>query len=175
MKRCVAFLAITSLLGWAAGAHAQATVDVGEKEKAAAKKYAEDILSAYTKSEHARFVDLVYPEVLDRVGGRDKLIALMKAVDERMQATGWSYGTATVDKPGRFARMGKVLVTTLPYTVEYVGPGTKRKDTSYLIGFSTDDGKSWKFADGRKVTRENVKDIFPNFPDSIELPRGKDK
>ena len=169
------FFSILAVVALATVVRGQAKEDVGDKERAAVKKHAQDSMNAYTKGEHARFADLVCPEVLELVGGRDKLIALMKKVDDAMKANAVTYGPVTVGDPGKFARMGKTLVTTIPFTVEYAGPGVKRKDESYLIGFSTDQGKTWKFADGRKLTRDNVKDVFPKFPDGIDLPGGKGK
>ena len=31
-------------------------------------------------------------------------------------------------------------------------------------------GKSWVFAEGAQITKDNVKEVFPNFPTSIQLP-----
>jgi hypothetical protein len=169
-------LSVVVLAGWGLTARAQPDARIGEKERGAAKKHAEEIMRAYAGGRHARFADLTHPTVVKRMGGRDKLIGTLRAVDEKMRAAGWAYGEVAVSDPTDAGWMGKELVAVVPFSVEYVGPGgRKRKDESYLIGVSADGGKSWVFVDGRKITRENVRDVFPKFPDGVKLPTKKGK
>jgi hypothetical protein len=41
---------------------------------------------------------------------------------------------------------------------------------SFLLAVSADDGQTWKFVDGARLTREKVVAIFPTFPQSLALP-----
>jgi hypothetical protein len=41
---------------------------------------------------------------------------------------------------------------------------------SYLIAVSSDDGRTWKFVDGTRLTPAIVTMLFPDFPSGIELP-----
>jgi hypothetical protein len=175
MNSCLGAMPMLLLVCWSAAARAQPG-GVGDKERKAAKQYAQEIMRAYVGGQHARFADLTHPKALELIGGRDKLISTLKAVQEKMRASGWAYGAATVVEPQQFAWMKDDLVTTLPFAVEYVARDRKKKDESYLIGVSPDRGKSWTFVDGRRITRDNVKDLFPKFPDGIKLPTdGKPK
>jgi hypothetical protein len=42
---------------------------------------------------------------------------------------------------------------------------------SYLIGISQDSGKTWRFVDGVKITRENIQLIIPSYGGRPPLPR----
>lgn len=175
MNSCLRVLSIVLLAGWPAMARAQPAAVVGAKEREAAKRNAQDIMSAYTGGQYARFADLTHRKLLELAGGREKIISKMKADNEKMQATGWAYGATTVGDPKQFAWMEKELVAIIPYSIEYVSPNRKKKDESYLIGVSSDRGKSWTFVEGRRINRENVKDLLPKFPEGINLPTSKEK
>jgi hypothetical protein len=170
MNSYLRVLSILLLAGWTVTSQVHPAAAAEGKEAEAAKKQAQDAMRAYAGGQYARFADLNHPKVIERIGGREKLISTLKAVNEKMRAAGWAYGAMTVGDVTQFAWMEKELVTTIPYTVEYVGPNRKKKDESYLIGVSSDRGKSWTFVEGARFTRENVKDLFPKFPEGIKLP-----
>jgi len=41
---------------------------------------------------------------------------------------------------------------------------------TWLLGVSSDQGKTWTFIDGGKLNAEAIKQYFPNFPAKLTLP-----
>lgn len=51
-------------------------------------------------------------------------------------------------------------------------PGGRATAKSFLLGISTDKGKTWTFVDGNGIGDEKVKrKLLPNLPAEFKLPK----
>jgi hypothetical protein len=164
------FLVAASVL---AAAPAQTDTPVGDKERQAAKRLATECLRNYAGGDPAKFADLTHPKVVTLVGGREKFIAMIKGVNDKMREAGWRYGEVVVSEPTQFAAMGSDLATVVPCSVEYRGGDSRKVSESFLLGVSSDRGKTWTFIEGAHASRERLKELLPNLPDAIKLPGKK--
>lgn len=122
---------------------------------------------------HERLADLTHPELIKRAGGRAELVKQLTSMAAEMKGQGFKMtGTKWGNLPA-IAAGGRKVFGVVPYTLEMSGPGgiTGTQET-FMLGESSDGGKTWKFLDGAgsKGDRKMVKAIMPEFPDELQLP-----
>ena len=134
-------------------------------------KKAEELTRALWKGEYAKAVDLTHPYVVEKRGGREKMIAEMKRVMEKMK-TQYTLVSYSVDDPqyilSPYGKSRFILYTaTSKLGVVSKDPavrplGGKRTSGSFALGISTDGGTTWRVVVGDQlVLRANVEDILP--------------
>ena len=94
---------------------------------------------------------------------------------ESMKKKGIALKSYEIGEPGDVARGEGAIFIMLPSRVEMTIPGGRVVGKSFLPGVSTDNGASWKYADGsglikNKSLREKV---IPNLPKSLALPEAE--
>ena len=103
-------------------------------------------------------------------GGSGKMLGLLQSGMQKMKSNGVEITNVKVGTPSEFHAAGADLFSVVPTAIELKVPGGKLAQKSFVVGISSDDGETWLFADGNGLTAEQVKNIFPNFPDSLPLP-----
>jgi hypothetical protein len=61
-----------------------------------------------------------------------------------------------------FVTLGRRYIF-IPYTAVLVGMGRRVAAKSFFIGVSEDDGSSWKFVDGQRLTKDMIGQIIPGY------------
>jgi hypothetical protein len=117
-----------------------------------------------------RGLDCMADEVIAQFGGRPVLTAALAKVKAEMAADGVAIVGAEFDLPQQMAAGGNKLFAVVPQRVTMRLPNGHIRTHSYLLAISADDGQTWKFVDGAKLTREMLTSIFPAFPEALALP-----
>jgi hypothetical protein len=68
------------------------------------------------------------------------------------------------------AQGGDESFAVVPYDLEMTLPAGRALVRTWLLGISSDQGKTWTFVDGGNLNAAAVKRMFPNFPDKLTLP-----
>lgn len=113
---------------------------------------------------------LTYTKVLEDHGiSRDQLEQAVTNMYQQMKARGARYSRFDLDAPWEpFVSVGLTYVF-IPYHVVLKAHSGDVLAKSFFIGVSDDSGVSWKFVDGQKVTKDNIKMIIPGY-DGRPLP-----
>jgi hypothetical protein len=61
-----------------------------------------------------------------------------------------------------FVTLGRRYIF-IPYNAVLEGFGRKALAKSFLIGVSEDDGSSWKFVDGQRLTKDMIGQVIPGY------------
>ena len=104
------------------------------------------------------------------MGGRDKMIAVTKAAlntakEQKIEVV--SYRTS---EPGEIVKDGGKSYVVIPATMELKAPDATIRVKSYLLGISSDDGKTWKFLDGAGLNKELQNKVLPDLSAKVKLP-----
>jgi hypothetical protein len=132
--------------------------------------------AALTSRDYARLVDLTYPKLVELLGGRDKMIEMLRSGNEDMKARGSAILGAEVSEPKEIVIAGEKQFAIVPMVVRVHVPEGTLRSKGYLIAVSEDHGNSWKFVDGAglhkaQVTeRETLAQIVAGFPAQLSLP-----
>jgi hypothetical protein len=149
---------------------AVADAGVDAKTQQLVKKKVEDINEALVKGNYATIVDLTHESLIKKLGGREKAIAeITKAMDD-IKAKGATFRVVQVDLPKDFATVGDKMFVVVPFSLEIKLMGQKITTKSYLVGVSTDKGKTWTFI-GADAGEAEIREHFPDLPASLKLPK----
>ena len=70
---------------------------------------------------------------------------------------------------------GKAAYVLIPTSIEMTTPDEMIISESYLLGMTTDAGKTWVFVDILGIREPLIRDmIFPKLPDELKLPEAKE-
>ena len=154
-------LAFSCLVAYHAAADPQT-----ERIRQAAKENS----TAFTTANYDRLVDLTYPKVVELLGGREKMIELLRRGAEDMKSHGSSILGADIAEPKEVITAGDKRFAIVPMIVHVKVPEGTLRTNGFLLAVSTDQGKAWTFIDGAGLTREKLTQVFPDFPSEVSLP-----
>jgi hypothetical protein len=99
------------------------------------------------------------------------MMRLLKYMAAEMKARGSSIVSITYEDPSEIAEGGGQMFGILPFTMEMTAARGQGSQRSFLIGVSSDRGKTWTFIDGVQANPGNVKQLVPDFPEKLHLPQ----
>jgi len=141
---------------------------------AKAVEQAKSVAKAVLDEDYAKVAELTHPKVVEIMGGKEKMVEQTKTIMKTLKDMGIAIKSHNVGKPGEPVIDGKSTYLIIPTTMELSANGMKIVTESYLLGLSTDSGKSWVFVDGAGMDQKKVKDeVFPKLPDGLTLPKKK--
>jgi len=148
-------------------APAPANPDAKVRERV--KRLVEEMMQALVRGDYARVADLTLAKVVEESGGRDKIIAEMKAAMQGAKEKGLAFKVEGVEPPTDFARAGDKLFAVVPSKLEVTGLGVKLSQPGFVVGVSGDQGKTWTFIDGADL--EGLRRFLPDLPKQLRLPQ----
>ncbi len=159
-----------ALLAWCSTAFALGEPAISPAVLASAKKSASRMQEAAKRGDWAKVLELTYPALVERMGGKDKALAFMKK-----QSSNIKFRSVKLGDPTQAVRVGdKTIQVTLPTTVRMVGPINEAEVDSTLLGVSRDGGKTWTFVDVQNP--DQVRSVVPDVSPELKLvSRGKPK
>jgi hypothetical protein len=150
-------------------ARADDKVDISKAEE-----QARAVGKAVLDGDFAKVADLTHPKIVEFMGGKDKMVEQTKAAMAKLKEQGITFKGYTIGKLGEPVIDGKTAYLVVPTTVEMAAPATKIEAESYLLGVTTDGGKTWTFVDGAGLANaEMKKKVFPTLPEGLTLPAPK--
>ena len=104
---------------------------------------AKEITDALANKDYVKVLDLIYPKVIEKGGGREKMSATMKDEIKQMETEGVAVLSAIPGTPTQFVHESGAIYAVVPVTVKMKAQnGTFQMDAT-LIGISSDAGASW--------------------------------
>ncbi|MFM7148374.1 MAG: hypothetical protein ACKO23_00870 [Gemmataceae bacterium] len=141
-------------------------------QSVAVKKLAQELGAATMKGDNAKVIDYTYDTLVKAMGGREKAIEAVEAVMKQMKAQGITIKVFHAGDPGEFLTEGGNTFVVVPTRVEAVFSKGKVISKSYVLGISSDEGKTWKFADGSGIIKQKElrEKLLPKLPAKLKLP-----
>jgi hypothetical protein len=149
------------------------TVSFGQVESKVIKEQAELTAKAVLNDDYETIIKFTYPKVIELVGGRDKMIALIKKGKIEIQQQGITFDKVTIGQPSKTVIAGDEIHCLVPQTVYMKVPKGKMKSETQLIAVSRDKGNNWFFIDAVNLNKGNIKSILPNYNFDLILPTKK--
>jgi hypothetical protein len=130
--------------------------------------------NAALQRDHDTFADYTHPRLVELVGGRAKFIENERRVAKEGDAAGLKLVAYEVSEPGELVIEGGSAYVILPTTLRVRAPKFRGVTEAYMLGISTDGGKTWKFVDASLSTPEQRYRLFPDLPARIQFPKKKE-
>lgn len=125
--------------------------------------------NALLKNDLGVLADYTHPKILEAVGGKAKMIALVKASIAVIEARGLTFRSFSIGKIGEFYSDGKDLYCVVPQKILMNTKGGYVSSLSSVLGISEDEGKTWKFVSAGNIGRERLEAIFTGLPDGLDI------
>ncbi len=130
------------------------------------KNQADQLIDAWNKNEFEKFADLTHPQVIEKVGGKEKLVLMMKSVSEQSPKIFESF-SVSVENPNSLVELEGKLFGVVPIKIEGVTHQKNKVVTNdCFVGVSSDNGTTWKFVSGDKFD-----EIFPSAKGKLQIIR----
>jgi hypothetical protein len=141
-------LAVACLCGWMLGA----------------------MYEAFRKGRLDEFASYTHPALIKQMGGKDKLVNLLRKGLEDMAKEGFRFLSARVGPPIQVVQAGSDLHALVPLSQVMSAPGGELHLSGHLLGVSSNDGQSWTFIDTGKLTPGDIRQLLPTFNPELKLP-----
>jgi hypothetical protein len=134
---------------------------------------AEEVGRAAVQEDHARMAEFTLPALVEKFGGRAMYIKKLESIAAETKKQGFRLKEYIIGKPSQLVQVAGDAYAVVPFGLELSGPGgSAGRQPSYMVAVSQDGSASWKFVDGAGIggDRGKLKNLFPNFPDELQLP-----
>ncbi len=132
------------------------------------KFQADEVGKATLEGDFEKLVDYTHPKVVEKLGGKEKMVAFLKQDSGQMKPEGFELVSVDVNNVKQIENIDNHLFSIIPMNLTINSPQGKFSQESYLIGISSNNGETWKFISG--VSRERFRLLFPNVADKLEFP-----
>lgn len=137
-----------------------------------ARAQAQKAADALVRGDFALVVTLTHARVVQGMGGRERMIETLRRGAEEMKEEGNSFDGAEVGEPLQIVRVGDELQCLVPHVLRMRVRGGSLRSRAAMLGFSSDRGRTWRFADASNPTaRAHLKEIFPQLSPEIRIPQ----
>ena len=154
-------------------ASASQTVTLPEKPltKSEVKQLVEKIGQATLSGDMDTVIDLTYTPIIDAIGGRKKMVAVMEKIAKDMNANGLAFESYTVGEPGDFHNEGGNTYSIVPTKLAITSADSRIVTNNFLLGISSNGGRSWTFIEGSGLKdKKVVAKVLPKLPATLQLP-----
>jgi hypothetical protein len=137
----------------------------------AARKQATEMYQAFVRGEMETFVGFMHPKITEMMGGTQKAIETIRKAMADAAAQGLTATKATASPVQQLVEVapGKLQVI-IPADVVMSGKDAEVRQRSFLLGFSSDGGKTWKFVDTGSTGSDGIRKIFPECSPALKIP-----
>ena len=148
------------------------------------KSEAQKCVKAMIDQDFDMIVSCTYPLVIEMLGGKAKMIGIIKKGELRMKEQGTSFSSMVfeINDPFNIKKIKGVTYAIVPQKLKFQLPAYYQnkqlpKGTlvveGHLIAISGQNN-TWSFADTAKLNEENIKQILPDLVGNFILPEKKE-
>jgi hypothetical protein len=135
------------------------------------KAKADELAKAFLDQDYERVTDSTYPKLVELMGGREAVIAGLKAEVDQLEKGGVTCDEYTILMPTQLIKDGEKEFALVPAEMKMTIPGAKLSTKSYVLGISNDAGNTWTFLNGSKLDNAHLRAIIlPDLPRELRLP-----
>ncbi len=139
---------------------------------AALKKQGSAHLQAACKLDAEKFIETVHPAAIKKVGGRKKMLEILRDVHKKLAEIGWKDVKSVVGTPKQITVTKGEVFGILPFTMTYKLRDKFYKGQLYKLGVSENNGKTWKFVRIPATdARKQLEELFPKLPKDFSIPK----
>ena len=146
------------------------SLNVGSNLIASAQKMAQ----FFIEKNYPEYLQFVHPKIVKLVGGNDKMIEVVSKSIKQIEDQGFSLKSLTIGSPSGIISTSNELQSIIPQTLELKNQTGKLITTTYLLGLSNDNGKTWFFIDTGGKSIEQLKKVFPSLSNELIMPPKKE-
>lgn len=125
------------------------------------------------KKDNENFVNMLYPEFIAKVGGKDKMIEMLNKSYIDLERQGIIINSVKVVKTNTILKIGEELQTSVFQELFFTVPKGILISKSTMIAVSKNNGNSWTFMDTAGKDLKSLQKDFPNLSNKLIIPPPK--
>lgn len=125
---------------------------------------------ALIRGDFNKLVDLTYPKLVELIGGRARMVSLLKTRRKEMKTQGNEFSSVSVHQPKETVSIGTRTFAIVPFTLKLNVPEGTLIHETFLIGISEDRGVTWTLIDGTNLDERRLRILLPDAGGKIILP-----
>ncbi|MET0649461.1 MAG: hypothetical protein ABW208_22860 [Pyrinomonadaceae bacterium] len=168
-RYAVVSLLFASLLSVAAGAQEQ----LSEASAKRLQAQAEECGRAFIEGNFERLADCTLPRLVELMGGREKLLEVVRKDVAEMKADGFEPLSSVSSAPTQVLLVGSQTYAVLPLKFKMRTSKEIHVSDSFMIGVSGDGGQNWKFLSADSTDEARMKVLLPDVVGKLKLPPAK--
>lgn len=155
--------------------------NAGKNEKRAPKNETEEniyrsgdsMLAAFKRKDWSSFVKYNHPNMTQRMGGAEAFASFINMQMKQIPDT--VVKSLIIGRILQVVRTAKDVQCVVEQYMKMEQQGATLDKTTYLVGESLDNGKSWTFFDASTKTGLLPKDIKPDISNELKIPAIKNE
>jgi nitrate reductase NapAB chaperone NapD len=170
MKKIIVFFTIVTSLFACKSSTGEAQRGANETEKNIYKS-ADSMMTAFKKKDWQMFAHFNHPAMMKMMGGEENFAAYIQAQMKQIPDT--AIKKMDVGKILQVIKTSKDVQCVVEQSMIMVLDNIRISNTSYLVGESLDDGKTWTFFDASSTGMMTPKDVKPDISPELKIPTKK--
>lgn len=138
------------------------------------KSLVRKIMTATVEGDYKTVLDMTHPKVLEMMGGKEAALKETEKAMKMIKDAGMVFSLKDISSPV-LQKSKADLYSVTPYVMEIRGRGKKITAKSAVVGVSHDAGKSWKFINLDKEGEQGVREMMPDLPKELKIPKQEQK
>jgi len=136
-------------------------------------KDANAMVSFLNAGDYKGFLKYIHPLRIDAGGGEARMMAQLNSQYGQLKAKGIVIKGTVFDQPSEIVKSKNELQCTISQQTELKPVKGRVVTYTTFIGFSNDNGKTWKFVDTNNIDIALIRKLFPNLSPKITIPPKK--
>jgi hypothetical protein len=129
------------------------------------------VLNAGFQNDVDTMLRYTHPQVIVGLGGPEKARETFQKMLREVGQNGMKLESLSFPSPPTFLRSAQRRFVLVP-TASIIEFGARRvEDLGYQLGILEPGSTEWTFVDGARISKDNARILFPDFPLDIELPK----
>ncbi|MCO6431977.1 MAG: hypothetical protein J5J00_14050 [Deltaproteobacteria bacterium] len=138
--------------------------------KDSVRSKAEEMQRAFLTGDLESFIKYTYPPVIEKMGGKEKLLTAMHQSLREMKLRGITLSSVVASPPAEVHAGGDKLFALVPVSIELKVKSETVTHHGYNLGISDDGGTNWTFVDTVRARSPDFRQMLPDLPESLTIP-----
>jgi hypothetical protein len=127
-------------------------------------------LEALYAGDFEAVLEHTHPILFAAMGGREAALEAVRAGISPLLEKGLRVESFGFPREPEFVPGGKTLFAIVPTLMVVELNGRRVESLNYQFGILESDVEDWKYVEGSRIDNDNVRLLFPDFPEGFEFP-----
>jgi hypothetical protein len=159
------------LLFLALAATLAAAVEPQNADEKVVKSEMDRLTIAFKKGDMRTILEKTYPPLLEKMGGKEVAIKQVETFMKSPGMKGYTVESYAAEEPFIFLESETRRFVIIPVKTVMTYPKGKVRSNTFMLGILPAGSKEWTFVDGSKLNSALMKNLLPDFPKSVTLPK----
>lgn len=129
---------------------------------------------AFVAKDYETMIDYMYKPAVEKLGGRDSLLSVMKLSLKQMANQGMVLNAITFGLPTDIKSCNNSLQSIISQQITLTTPMGKVQSTASLLAISENGGDNWFYIDVTQKDIDQLVMLVPKICEDLEIPAWKE-